>query len=397
MYKKNIDELNATSNGKQNDFPMARNASLASLRSEDIKLGSINGVGNGSEVTSNDPNPINTSSLQDPRTLSTNTNAHYRRLCDKLNLDLTSVGELKISLKHCDRLPESLFTLNLPPTATQSPQSLPTNDSFVYITASLDPLSMSDLMERQICKETWPLIEFEITRTNPNQLIGFILTQIILINKTEVVIQKILPNSLIESVKKVRPFDIIHSVNNVRIGSIKQFNKVMQKVGVNSPLKFVVQRPCVVLDNGKVLAAMQKRPSQNALDTNGLTDASNPVSKEGSPQQGSNTVNNNNNTSSLVSNTRLRLEKLEQKIKSSFTSSAPSQPNDSQTGEMGLQRIPSSSSFTNINSQNTPSNSPSLAASSQNAQNPTPSLSILASANTLVDFFCSVAESSPVN
>lgn len=50
-------------------------------------------------------------------------NLQYRKLCEKLGCDLTSVGQLTVTFKFCDRLPEALYSLNLPQIATVQPQT----------------------------------------------------------------------------------------------------------------------------------------------------------------------------------------------------------------------------------------------------------------------------------
>lgn len=207
------------------------------------------------------------------------TSIQYRKLCDKLGYDLTSVGQLVVSLKLCDRLPESLYSLNMQ-TALQSqtanPQSafpntaqLPKSNSnqmlaqledkcSIFITLSVDSLSMKSLMEKQICKEHWPLIELELTRENINQSLGLSYVEIFFINKTEIAVQKVFPNSLASSVD-FKPYDIIFSLNQVRITSIKQLNKSIQKAGINAKLKFVVQRPCIIMSNKIKTSALYRK------------------------------------------------------------------------------------------------------------------------------------------
>ena len=412
MYKNNIDEM-MSANLKQ-ESGISRDTSLNSIRSEDVK--STVGSEPQSPVESNNSTTSLIKINQDIKSLGLNTNAQYRRLCDKLGMDLSSVGELTVHLKHCDRLPESLFSISVPqfpsqvtsPTSqsstqqpsSQSTQTNPDPGCYIYLTMSIDPVSMKDLMDRQICKDSWPTIEFEVTRINPTQLIGFVLNQLIFVNKTEVVIQKILPNSLVSILKKIRPFDVIYSVNNVRISSIKQFNKIIQKTAINIPIKFVVQRPCVVLESTKIASTLQKRQSiQEPSQALPEAVSSNPPNKELSPQ---NSVANPtpNNSSSLVSNTRLRFEKLEQKIKNSFACAPLAITNSIEPPfeyNTAIPRIPSSGSIPNlaVNPQSTQVNS--LPGSPTLGQNQPPAPSILASASTLVDFFCSVAESELVN
>lgn len=37
----------------------------------------------------------------------------YRKLCEKIGVDLTTVGRLSVSLKLCERLPEALYSINM--------------------------------------------------------------------------------------------------------------------------------------------------------------------------------------------------------------------------------------------------------------------------------------------
>lgn len=44
---------------------------------------------------------------------SANKSFRYRKLCEKMGMDLTTVGRLTVSLKMCDRLPEALYSINI--------------------------------------------------------------------------------------------------------------------------------------------------------------------------------------------------------------------------------------------------------------------------------------------
>ncbi|RNA42097.1 PDZ domain-containing 8, partial [Brachionus plicatilis] len=188
--------------------------------------------------------------------------AEYSSLCERLGVDLSSVGKLQINLKSCDRLPEALYSLNQaqsPKVDTQLIQktasSLHLNllsgmpaekeQSFVYLTTSIDSHSMEQLMDKRTSREHWPFIEFEIQKTNANQMIGINFMEVFFINKTEICIQKISPDSLACKIKTIKKFDILYSINQVRCTSIKTLNKLIQKSAFQ-PIKFVVQRPIVV-------------------------------------------------------------------------------------------------------------------------------------------------------
>ncbi len=223
-------------------------------------------------------------------------NLQYRKLCSKLGCDLTSFGQLVVNFKSCDRLPESVYSINLPhmqqsssstsnssslakpdniyPDQTtidstqpnlkepanqmarsaSSQQLLPNGSSaqqpencFIYLTASMDDLSMKTLLERQICKQDFPTFEFDLVRTNLNQSIGLSFIEIFFVNRTEVAIQKIFPNSLASTIRELKKYDIVYSINNIQVTSIKSLNKIIQKAGCNSKLRFVTKRPCVLL------------------------------------------------------------------------------------------------------------------------------------------------------
>lgn len=186
----------------------------------------------------------------------------YTALCEKLGVDLSSVGILQINLKSCDRLPEALYSLNQnqnPKPDTQLIQktastlhlnllgSSPSEkeQNFVYLTTSIDSHSMEQLMDKRTSRENWPFIEFEIQKTNANQMIGIIFMEVFFINKTEICIQKINEDSLAGKIKTIKKFDILYSINQVRCTSVKTLNKLIQKSGFQ-PIKFVVQRPIIV-------------------------------------------------------------------------------------------------------------------------------------------------------
>jgi hypothetical protein len=74
----------------------------------------------------------------------------------------------------------------------------------IYITASVDAVSMKNLMAKQICKEHWPSIEFEIVRSVSNQPLGINFMEVFFINRPEVTIQNITPNSLASQVPNLK-------------------------------------------------------------------------------------------------------------------------------------------------------------------------------------------------
>ncbi|CAF0799003.1 unnamed protein product [Brachionus calyciflorus] len=201
----------------------------------------------------------------DEKTKSKFDSSQYNKLCDKLGLDLSSVGVLQVNLKTCDRLPEALYSLNISQVQNSKPtepnliqksissqqlltNSVQVNDKdqcFIYLTTSIDEYSMGELMDKRITRENWPFIEFEIQKTSLNQFIGINFMEIFFINKTEICIQKILPNTPASKVKSIKQFDILYSINQVPCSSIKTLNKLITKFGLQT-LKFVVQRPSVL-------------------------------------------------------------------------------------------------------------------------------------------------------
>jgi hypothetical protein len=64
-------------------------------------------------------------------------------------------------------------------------------------------------------------------------------------------------------------FDIVYSLNQVRISSLKQLSKLVQKSGT-TPLKFVVQRPCIVLNHPIMTSNIsnQHTPNSNRASLN---------------------------------------------------------------------------------------------------------------------------------
>ena len=59
-------------------------------------------------------------------------------------------------------------------------------------------------MAKQICKEHWPTIEFEIVRSVPNQPLGINFMEVFFINRPEVTIQNITSNSLASQVPNLK-------------------------------------------------------------------------------------------------------------------------------------------------------------------------------------------------
>lgn len=310
----------------------------------------------------------------------------YRKLCEKIGFDLTSTGKLNVKLVKCDRLPDTIYTMNIAnASSTQSQnqqlqqhpsqtsltngqqtanplvKSASNNQIFqdnrcsVYLTSSIDQYSMKALMEKQVCTDYWPLVEVEFRRTSINQSLGISFVETFFVNKNEVVVQKIFPNSLGSRCKEFKVFDVVFSLNQVRITSLKQLNKTMQKAGVN--LKFVFQRPCVQLSNkihtsesflntmnttvvvksSDVVDQMkelkvdtQHIPSQQQLlqqttpnsvamstpvfNTPSLTNVQTPIQQ--APKTQTDTL-----SSSVSSHARSKFERLEQKLRLSFRSS----------------------------------------------------------------------------
>jgi hypothetical protein len=207
----------------------------------------------------------------------------YEKFSRLIGNDLTSIGQLNVSLKTCDRLPEALYTLNYQAqnpklqtldapalqksaSSTQLPsQASPSEQCFIYITTSIDQHSMRQLMDKRIIRENWPFIEFEIQKTSVNQSIGINFMEVFFNNKNEICIQKILPDSLASKVRGIKPFDILYSINQVPCSSIKTLNKLMTKFGLQ-PLKFVVQRPSVLSTKRSVRVSNYPTRISSAID-----------------------------------------------------------------------------------------------------------------------------------
>jgi len=382
------------------------------------------------------------------------TSYQYRKLCEKLGFDLTSKGRLNLKLKFCDRLPEALYSMNLP--AANQPLSHQTTtinqtiaynpqdthqDTLIYITTSIDNVSMKSLMERQVCKDHWPLIKFELVKTSND--LGFIFVDIFFINRTEVVIKKLLPETPAAAfASQIKIFDIVHSVNETRVLSMKHLNKILQKLLVNTTVRFTVQRPCILLENivmtniksvqvlpkpeplepvsvmtppAIVEKQLQKTQSSKVLfspKTESTTTASVPIAI---PNNLSSTALNTLSTS-LFPNTRFKIESLfsektKQRLFPTSTSSALSPSSPTNSSSTGMQ----TSSFTRSESSNDLTNSALITTTAVSPINatttpmsgvgtilnqpivtPTPSLTT-ASASCLVDYFCSVTERPVVN
>ena len=354
MYKTHIDEilLKSASNAEANNQDQSKISNNSNLdRTSDASINTTSKTTITNVIENNDANKFKF-----------NQGIQYRKLCEKIGFDLTNVGQLVVNLKSCDRLPESLYSLNFPQITNQTthpsnnPNSqlpltaslssnqlalLPTQEKpscKIYFTVSVDSLSMNNLMDKQICKEHWPLIEFELTRTSLNQSLGLAYVEIFFINKTEVVIQKVFPNSLAATSSPnstFKTYDIVYSLNSMKISSIKQLNKIIQKAGINSKLKFVIQRPCIIL-NKKILTSLNAKKSDLTepllIDTTSSPSAALIQENLITPNDQNNVLNLSsqanlntaNNSSSIVSNTRSVVQKiggrLEQRLKNSFGS-----------------------------------------------------------------------------
>lgn len=61
-------------------------------------------------------------------------------------------------------------------------------------------------------------------------------------------------------------FDIVYSLNQVRISSLKQLSKIVQKSGT-APLRFVVQRPCILFNNPVMVSTASTVPAPTPIPT----------------------------------------------------------------------------------------------------------------------------------
>ena len=111
LYKSHIDEIllkNAANTASNTSEPATNPASSNPTQATDPVLPTSSTSGDSAtEVMANKPGI---------------SNIQYRQLCEKIGFDLTSVGQLVIHLKFCDRLPESLYSLNLPQLSNQTSQ-----------------------------------------------------------------------------------------------------------------------------------------------------------------------------------------------------------------------------------------------------------------------------------
>ena len=349
----------------------------------------------------------------------TASNFQYAKLCDKLGFDLTSKGELFVRLDSCDRLPEAIYSLNLPQLNQANPHLLPapvqpvtnTQDPFIYITLSVDKVSMKSLMERQICKEHWPLIEFEFVKTT--QPLAVLFKDQFLINKNEVVVQKVAAQTSITN--ELKMFDIVHSINQVRIGSVKHLNKLVQKALPNTSLKIVVQRPCILMEN-TVLTSSTSLANTAAIKLDSTTSKSiesikqavqTPVTVQTAttPLANNTPVSLSNNASaSLFPNTRLKLESLfEKKLKLFVNTANPSlsglpaiSPNTPTAPSTTLATTEAAKITTVDTEASTDMDIPaSTAPQSQtnlNILQLSQQTAITASSTCLIDYYCSITE-----
>lgn len=105
-------------------------------------------------------------------------------------------------------------------------------------------------------------------------------------------------------------FDIVHSLNQVRISSLKQLSKIVQKSGT-APLRFVVQRPCILFNNPVMVSTASTVPAPTPTPTpsnNVNNRASNPPQplpnteeeREVVQETTTTTTTNNNNPTTIV-------------------------------------------------------------------------------------------------
>lgn len=83
----------------------------------------------------------------------------YRQLCEKIGMDLTTVGRLSVSLKICDRFPEALYSLNVAvpimgTTATQQTSSQVPSAQSIPVNPSSSSSSINSTKEQQVATGT---------------------------------------------------------------------------------------------------------------------------------------------------------------------------------------------------------------------------------------------------
>lgn len=392
------------------------------------------------------------------RLKSISTSYQYQKLCDKLGFDLTSRGKLSIYLADIERLPEALYSLNLPVLSQQQQpqqqqQQQPANqsgnqsnqssiqqpvastelDTFIYMTTSIDTISMKSLMDRQICKDHWPLFEFELIKTTND--IGLEVMDIFFVNKNEVVIQRISPNTPAYAFsKQIKRFDIIHSVNQAKVHNVKGLNKLIQKALINSVLKFAVQRPCIQMENVVMTSARSVSTSLSqssskvdlppkpkteqpaitvATSSANNTEAASITSSTSEPLATTSTKasvpipipsssGSNATTSSIMTNTRQKIENLfgeKTKLKILFQHKEPLAISNthSLSPAHGTELTTSASEPSNLTSNSQVASSVSTPTAGTPASVGPPQPLTTASASSLVDFFCTASERHIVN
>lgn len=73
------------------------------------------------------------------------------------------------------------------------------------------------------------------------------------------------------TIKNIKVYDIVYSLNQVRITSMKQMNKIILKAATG-PLKFVVQRPCILMTNQILTSSSSKVQDSDEQTANQLTE-----------------------------------------------------------------------------------------------------------------------------
>jgi hypothetical protein len=462
-----------------------------------------------SDLNANNNNKKNENIFKEMHKNKNKHNILYEQMCLKMGIDVASTGQMEICFKLCDKLPETLYSLNYN-TLTNSPSNmvnlnnnnstasdnLPSGSSstanlnmaksfsanqltipvntnntqiqekldtcFIYLTISIDSLSMIDLMRKQICKEHWPLYELDLQKNHPNttmtntnnaqataspcQALGFQLTEIFLVNRLEVVVQKILPNTPASLVLNLKQYDIIHTFNQVRITSIKQLNKLIQKTPIGKSMKFQFQRPCIQLSK-KVQTSSSSTTNTTTTNTtttntttttillkkqsdDNLNHSSQPINIDTStyhaavpsvPSAGS--ISSSGGGGGLAATARSKLEqiknfRLDPKIKLPFGNSSPANAlllapayyhnNNQEIDPSNFSPNTQNASSSNLTLQsaqkstplNTPTNNNNLVQAQPSQQNlgvqSNNLITHTASSSNLVDFFCSAAECSTV-
>jgi hypothetical protein len=156
----------------------------------------------------------------------------------------SSSGKLKINLLNFDHFSNSSL--------------LQYHDSNIYMTIGVDALSLDYLLAQRTNINSWPKYEIDLVRQNLTDQIGITFVEIFFLTQVEVVVYKILQNTLAATHQStLRQFDILVSINGLKVKTLSNAQRIIKN---SLSLKMQFKRPQLFTTDGAENLARQQQP-----------------------------------------------------------------------------------------------------------------------------------------